>query len=128
MTVKAELAEETVRDVVRGERPWTDLGPLGMRGGPTEGRCEFDASFPAGTRVGIRDLARGFLSHLPDVGQLTEWAFVMEAMPYDLTDAEDHPTGQMLLDALWNASFGNPLSETEIGVISNLTNESAGGA
>jgi hypothetical protein len=128
MSINAELAEETIRDVVRGERPWTDLAPLGMTGGPSEGRCEFRASFPAATRVGVHDLARGFLTHYSDPCRLREWAFVMEAMPYDLTDAQDHPSGQLVLDAVWSASFGNPLAEREIAVITNLGNESTGGA
>ena len=82
--------------------------------------CRFDSSFPGDTRVSIHDLARGFLQHLRDPRSLREWAFIMEALPYELIDAEDHPARQNFLNALWSASFGDPLQEAEIGVITEL--------
>ena len=63
------------------------------------------------------------MSHLHDPAALREWAFVMQAIPADLAAVEAHPDGEVVLGALWKASFGEPLSEAEIGVIKALTRE-----
>ncbi len=124
MTSKLDAAEKTILGVVRGERPWTDLRLLGMTDGPEEGSWQFPVAFPADTQVAVGDLARGLLAHLHDGPRLKEWATLMEALPYELVDAESHPEGQTVLDALWSASFGDPLGEKEIGVVTSLANES----
>ena len=125
MTSNLDTAEKTILRVVRGERPWTDLRSLGMTGGPEVGRWQFPASFPADTRVAVGDLARGLLTHLHDGSRLKEWGTIMEALPYELVDAESHPEGQTVLNALWSASFGDPLSDKEIGVVTRIASESA---
>jgi hypothetical protein len=125
MTSKVDSGAETILKVVRGGRPWSDLYSLGMTGRPEKGSCQFPAAFPGDTRVTVRDLARGLLTHLRDGPRLQEWAVLMEALPYDLVDAESHPEGQTVLDALWSASFGDPLGEEAIGVVTHLANESA---
>jgi hypothetical protein len=119
MTSKTEAAAETVRQVVRGERPWTDLRPLGMAVRFEGGRCVFEDTGPLDLRVDVHDLARGFLAHLHDPSGLKEWAFVMEALPVDL-DVEGHPEGETVLNALWSASFGEPLGEDQVEVLKEL--------
>ncbi len=121
ITVAASCAG-AIRQVVRGERPWTDLIPLGMDAAPPESRCHFLASFPGETRVTVHDLARGFLTYLDDAAKLRNWAFVMEAMPADV-DVENHPAGETVLNALWSASFGEPLSEEQLVVVKALAEE-----
>jgi hypothetical protein len=122
MITSAESAAATIRQMVRGERPLTDLVPLGMDAGPQESRCYFLASFPADTRVTVHDLARGFLTYLHDATRLQDWAFVMEAMPADV-DVENHPAGETVLNALWSASFGEPLSDDQLAVLKALGEE-----
>jgi len=122
---EAESAVGTIRQVVRGERPWTDLLPLGMEGGPQEKQCRFRPSFPGHTQVSIYDIARGFLTCLGDVSKLREWAFVVEAVPAEF-DVENHPAGEAVLDALWSASFGEPLGEDQLAVLKELGEEQSG--
>jgi hypothetical protein len=123
MISKAQTAEETIQQVVRGERPLADLAPLGMKAEPEESRCQFLSSFPSETRVSLRDLAKGFLAHSQDSRGLKEWAFVMEAMPADFA-TEEHPEGEAVLNALWKASFGEALSESEMELFKKLGTES----
>ena len=122
MISEAESAVATIRQVVRGDRPWTDLRALGMEAGPPESRCHFLPSFPTETRVSVHDVARGFLTHLTDAAKLREWAFVMEALPADL-GVESHPAGETVLNALWSASFGERLSEEQVAVLEALGEE-----
>jgi hypothetical protein len=122
MSADIETAERIVQQVVVGERLWTDLLPLGMEGGPSEARCQFHSSFPRDTRVSIHELARGFLTFLPDIRKLREWALVMEALPTEFA-IENHPAGETVLNALWSASFGDPLSDDQIAVLVELAKE-----
>jgi hypothetical protein len=120
VTPETEAREELVRRVVRGERPWTDLRSLGMNIQPEEGYVA-DVP-PLDLQVSIPDLARGFVFHLGEPRALREWAFVMEALPTDFA-AENHPSGALVMDALWSASFGDPLSEVQTELLKDVARE-----
>jgi hypothetical protein len=96
-----------------------------MEAVPQKGQCLFLPSFPRDVHVSAFDLARGFLTYLPDASRLKEWAFVMEALPGEF-DVGSHPAGETVLDALWSASFGEPLCEDQIAVLEELGREEAG--
>jgi hypothetical protein len=51
---------------------------------------------------------------------LREWAFVMEAIDVDLTEVESHPAGDLVLGAIWDASFGNPINAETTQAIDQL--------
>jgi hypothetical protein len=104
-----EKASEVFRQVVRGERPWTDLRGIGMIVELEGNRCQVENPQHVPASVDVYDLAKGLVAHLPDAQALREWAFVMEAIYADF-NAEDHPVGDTVLTALWDASFGNPIS------------------
>jgi hypothetical protein len=123
VTPETEAPEELVRRVVRGERPWADLRSLGMKLRPEEGYAA-DVP-PLDIKVGIQDLARGFVAHLQAPHTLREWAFVMEALPTEF-EAEQHPSGEAVMDALWSASFGEPLSDVQVELLMNLAGQGPG--
>jgi hypothetical protein len=75
--------------------------------------------------VSIYDIVRGFLTHLGDASKLREWAFVVEAVPFDF-DVESHPAWEAVLNALWDASFGEPLGEDQLAVLKELGEEQSG--
>jgi len=104
------------------ERPWTDLVPLGMETRPQKSECRFLPSFPGETCISVHDLAKGLSTYLDDARTLREWAFIIEAMPAEF-EVDNHPAGEMVLDALWRASFGEPLREDQIAVIKALGEE-----
>lgn len=126
MTTTANNLEEAIQQVARGERPWADLRSFGLVLQPEAGLA--DHLPPADVRLTVHDLARGFLSHMDDLKALREWAFVIEALPADLEAVEAHPDGEVVLGALWNASFGQPPEEREIEVIEALARERGGEA
>ena len=122
MKTAAKTVEESIRQVARGERPWTDLRSFGMELQSEAGRA--DRVTPTDVRITAHDLALGFLSSLDDPAILREWAFVMEAVDADFEAVESHPDGEVLLTALRNTSFGEPLDEREITIIRTLARES----
>src|SRR5579859_2379915 len=109
MTPGSEIANDLFREVVRGERPWTDLRQLGMTIQLEGNLCEVQNPPDLNPQVDIHDLAQGLVTHFQDPRGLREWAFVMEAVEADFY-AEDYPAGDTVLTALWDASFGNPIS------------------
>jgi hypothetical protein len=109
MNPASAVEGELFRQVVRGERPWTDLRQLGITIRLEDNRCEVQNPAHLEPQVDVYDLAQGLLAHLQHPQALREWAFVMEAIDADF-DAEDHPAGDTVLKALWDASFGNPIS------------------
>ncbi|HJT76319.1 MAG TPA: hypothetical protein VJ739_03880 [Gemmataceae bacterium] len=120
MTSETKAPEELIRLVVRGERPWTELRSLGIELRPEEG---YAAEVPPlDLQVNVGDLAQGFRAHLQNPRALKEWAFVMEALPTDF-EAEQHPSGEAVMNALWSASFGEPLSAEQIDLLKNLAGE-----
>jgi hypothetical protein len=118
--------EGAIREVARGERPWSDLRSFGMDLSPRAGHA-YNLP-PTSVRVTVHDVASGFVSCLHDPTALREWAFVMETVPADFEAVEAHPEGEVVLGALWNASFGEPLSEAEIEVIHTLVGKHGGDA
>jgi hypothetical protein len=76
---------------------------------------------PSGISVtaGVQDVARGFLTHLSNPSALRKWAFVVEALDLDL-DVENQPAAETLLNAVWDASFGNPIHADVIRTIEQL--------
>jgi hypothetical protein len=67
-------------------------------------------------RVGPSDIARGILAFLHSPAELQEWALVILAGPFGL-DLEVQLVGDILLDALWDASFGQAISEEAIRIV-----------
>jgi hypothetical protein len=111
-----------IRQVVRGERPWTDLQTIGMSIRLEGNQWSVENPSHLSAAADVHDLARGFLAHLANSRALREWAFVVEAIDVDL-DAESHPAGETLRTALWDASFGNPISPDVVQTIERVAKE-----
>ncbi len=101
--------EEIVRGVARGVRPWADLELLGVR--VTRERAEdgrwgwyIREEHIMDLNARPEDVAEGFLRFHCDGEQLREWAVSVLAL-LDFDQFEDHHVGELLLDALWDASF-----------------------
>ena len=117
MSARLETIELAIHEVIRGERPWSDLRLFGMIISP--GTRTADHIPPLEVRATVHDLARGFMTYYPNQSALREWAFVMEALPTDF-GMEEHPEGEVVMDALWKASFGEHLGDAEFELLSNL--------
>lgn len=113
---------EVLLQVVRGQRPWTDLRKIGIDISVKGNRCTFHSPRPIAATADVHDLAKGFIAHRNNALALREWAFVVEAADMDL-DVENHPAGETVLHALWDASFGNPISDEAQRTIEQLASE-----
>jgi hypothetical protein len=109
--------EGVILQVVRGERPLAALSEAGLivkssydRGGR---RLVYDITNTRNTVAVAKavDLAMGLLSYLDRPRELRRWAGLIQAGVNFLDiDVEDDPFGEILLDAVWSASFGELVS------------------
>lgn len=101
--------EERVRAFLRGESSWECLREIGVGIEISEGSIEI--SNPSGQLVVARvsDVAAGLLRLEPRFQDLRVWASVLHSAAFiDLEERfETDPRGDLLLEALWDAAFGN---------------------
>ena len=116
--------EETILEFVRGERPWNELQAVGIRIKLDGDRCEVENPRQIIAVANAHDLAQGLLKYLSDREKLRTWAFIVQAASVfvDL-DVEQHPNGEVLLDALWNAAHGNPVAEESVQAAEQLIDD-----
>src|SRR5262245_46092764 len=119
MSPALENEKEMLRQIVRGERPLADIRALGMEIESTSDRRVLRMSHPISVRADVHDLAKGFLAYRHDPDKLKEWAFLVEAADLD-ADVSYHPLGETLQNAVWKASFGEPLEEGIVTAIEQL--------
>jgi hypothetical protein len=117
-TVRDE-AGQTLRQVIRGERNWADLAAAGIKVQLGAEPWTVENPGHVSTRADAHDIAKGFLAHMHDPRSLKEWAFVVEAVDAEL-DVESHPAGEMLMNALWDASFGKQIPDDVVHAIEQL--------
>jgi hypothetical protein len=100
--------QQTLRQIVRGERPLRDLENIGMSWRREGSRCHVDNPRGISAVADVHDLAHGLQTYLPSPEQLRDWALFVNAADVDL-EVENHPDGETVLNALWDASFANPI-------------------
>src|SRR5438552_4171170 len=105
MTSGTNEEREILRQIIRGEKPLTDLEALGIEIETGRDGRVLHMAHPISAAADAHDLAQGFRTYQHDPDKLTEWAFFVEAADLDL-DVSTHPAGEALQDALWKASFG----------------------
>lgn len=111
--------------IVRLERPWTDARLVGVT--VTRESTGFRADFARDTAVvvGLDELARGLREYQANPRELRGWAFTVLAMAN--FEPQEHPAFDVLMDALHDASFGQPLSDEARAAIEQLTGSEQGG-
>jgi hypothetical protein len=115
MSLGVETAHDVIRQVIRGERPWTDLSGVGIEVRLDGSRCAIDNPARLTASADLQDLARGLLTHLADPSGLRAWAFVLQSESFvDWGNAEHDSAWEPLWDAVWKASFGDPIPEEAI--------------
>ena len=107
---------------VRGELPVESLADIGIRLNLENDSCRVDN--PAGivAQADAPDLAAGMLAHRDDPDKLREWAMFIQAADIELA-ADDHPHGEVVLDALWDAAFRTSLSPETIAILREIVRE-----
>jgi hypothetical protein len=72
----------------------------------------------------VHDLVCGFLANRNDPQGLREWAMFIQGADVDL-EVEDHPDGDVVLDAIWDAAFLNPIKPEAMKILENLAQETS---
>ncbi len=103
---------ELILQVVRGERPWTDLQSLGITIQLLGMKSIVENPRRVEAVAGASDVARGLLRHRQHPTALREWAQVLMAgIPFLDLELGDNEVGDELLHALWDLVFGEPIPE-----------------
>lgn len=118
--VETTTDRETLRQIVRGDRPLSDLSALGMTMNLADNRCSVDNPRKISAPVDIHDVAKGLVVNLANPDRLREWAMFVNVADVDF-DFENHPQGETVLAALWDASFRNPIAPSVVEVLENLS-------
>jgi hypothetical protein len=109
-------------EIIRGERPLSDVSRLGVTMSVTPGFFELDS--PRGVEPvmpSIDDVASGFLAHLTHPGTLREWAAVILGAEFiDLIALESDPDGEAMIEGMWEASAGEPITPTVMRAIASV--------
>ena len=115
----------TILKVARGEEPWTVLGAFGITiSFDDEGKCRVEGKETVGTKPLLADVASGFLKFRGHPDELRRWASVVLMAPvFDLENLQDHATGEMFLESLWDAAYGDPVSEETFAAASKVEGE-----
>jgi len=116
-----------ILQVVRGERPWSDLSALGITMRLEGNRCAVQNPHGHDASADVHDLAKGLLAHLSKPASLRESALFVNAADVDQA-VEDHPASDTVLDALWDAGFGNPIRPDVVRVLEELARKQGSAA
>lgn len=102
----------TLRGIVRGDRPWSELADIGITVRIDGDKVEVANPRQLSVSVGAADLAQGILNYKHDPVKIREWASMIlaDAISCDLR-LKDDPGEQGLLAAMWDISFGKGLSD-----------------
>lgn len=112
MSYTVAEVEKAIREVVRGGRDWRTLIEFGIRINLTSTAVDTAGRPLRPARVTIQDVAKGWLRHSGNDKSLREWVRVIHGgvglVEFEFGDSRE---AEALLDILWRASFGEPISE-----------------
>jgi hypothetical protein len=115
-------------EIVRGDRPLTDVTRLGVSLSVTPLFFELDeppdVALVAPT---LEDVATGFLVHLAHPSLLREWAtLVLGAEFIDLRALEGHPQGEAIIEGMWQASSGEAVAPSALRAVASALSPYSG--
>ena len=125
MTTITSVEADTLAKVVRGESPLEALHTIGMKCHLEDNRCWVDNPRAIAISADALDLARGLLAYHADPILLRRWAMFIEAADVEIT-ADAHPLGEIVLNALWDAAFLNPLEPGTVKTLQAIVQEEVG--
>ncbi|HZS15952.1 MAG TPA: hypothetical protein VFC09_15265 [Candidatus Dormibacteraeota bacterium] len=111
-------------EIIRGDRPLSDVSRLGVTVSRTPLFFEIDAPRRADTVLPtVDDVATGFLAHMSDGDELREWAAVVIGARFiDLIALESDPDGEPIIEGLWDVSSGGPVAPSVMRAIAAVLN------
>ncbi|MBI5622682.1 MAG: hypothetical protein HY924_02770 [Elusimicrobia bacterium] len=111
MTRPKTLTKDDLVRFVRGEKPWRMLLSHGIFIEFIDRKVHAKSSGASPISPETADVAAGFSRLERDRDALREWAAVVLALDrIDMGKLDASPEGELLLEALWDASFGEEVS------------------
>jgi hypothetical protein len=111
---------------VRGEWSWEILGKAGIYIELREDRYEIDNPWQVTVEASLRDVAQGLLAYWRRPDQLKGWAGIILAGSSFLELSEEFeatPEGDILLNSLWDAAFGDEVGQDAMNIAKDLVGE-----
>jgi hypothetical protein len=124
MTQQSTGLPATILKFVRGELPWTVLVSAGIDITLDEDGCKISDNQNLIIPVKINDIATGLLHHIDNPNALKEWAkIILSGLFIDLSHLENQTGGDVLMNALWDASMDGQVAENAISRAQELTDK-----
>lgn len=120
--ISASMCTDVILGIIRGELPLSTLEEIGVNVIFGEQSCEISAELPIIVNPSAYDIAHGILTYLAKPNEMSQWAlFLMGASQIiDFEALESHPQGDLLIGALWDASFEGRISNKAVMVAESL--------
>lgn len=117
---------QTLKDIVRGDRPWSELGDIGITVRVSGDTIEIRNPRQLAVAVDARDLATGILRFHHDPVKVREWASLIlaDAVSCDIK-LKDVPDEQALMSVMWDLSFGKGLSPEGLSLAKRFAQDKA---
>lgn len=112
---------------VHGRQPLDAVQTFGVKFTFTEeGMLRAQGKETGQAQASLKDIAQGLLRLKDDPEHLRQWsAVLLSATIVELPDIkEDDDVGNLFLDTLWDAAFGEPISKKAIVAAKELAGES----
>src|SRR3981081_376822 len=107
--------DATTLGFIRGERPLKDLKDAGIWLEPlATGGIEVKTRSNVSVPVSLLDFSRGLLANLQLPETLRTWGLVVYAAGVLADDFQLDRRGEILLDALWDAAFGEEIKRAAV--------------
>jgi hypothetical protein len=117
-------ASALIIEFVRGKVSWKTLERAGVFVELKDDGYEIDNPWQVAAKVHLRDVSEGLLVYQRIPDQMQRWAGIILAGSsfLDLSEEfETTPDGDILLNALWDAAFGDEVSQEAVDVAEGLT-------
>src|SRR3990172_10625441 len=115
---------ELILQVVRGERPCSELALVRISVMFQGDSCVIENPRRVQAVAQAADIAKGLVTNRESPEALTLWARVVLAGSSFLDlNLEAHPTGDILLNALWDAAFGRPVGDDALRAAAKLARQ-----
>jgi hypothetical protein len=110
-------ASDLILAFVRGERSWKSLEKAGVNIEIRDDGYEIDNPWQLSVEAHPRDVAQGLLVYRRMPDQLQQWAGIILAGSSFVDLSKEFgttPAGDILLNALWDAAFGDEIGREAI--------------
>lgn len=116
-------ANALILAAIRGEIPISALADIGINVVREEGSCKLESEMvPTVVTPTVLDIASGLLKYKSSAPELRLWSFFVlaESGSVDLAKVESDPEGELLINALWDASEEGKINDNIIDAAENL--------